>query len=415
MGRRICDAMLILIISLLLLEGALWVLSACNKSVYYLTASPLSADLPDPILGRRLNPDYPGHDKDGFRNAGVLSRADMVALGDSQTYGTNVSLQDAWPQQVGMLSGRSVYNLAVPGYGPVQSLVLTPRALDKQPRWVVSALYDGNDLFDAFHMVYTENLRSELGSTDAQIVAEINRAQAAESIESVADRLSWIYGGDFGAHGGGDTDHPSMKIRMVRYFKMHCKSWNAARSIRSIVLQNEVSTQDSLLSGMVWKSMKKKSRRSSGYWIFFERGNLKTVFMPSYRLLALRLEDSRIREGMRISEEAMKRMSDATRQGHADFSILMIPTKELVYYEALSDTGDATIQALGELAHRESAFRARFKQDVCESGIRCIDPLPALSEAVRSGKSPYPMDSDGHPNRFGQSVIAGVVWHSIHP
>jgi hypothetical protein len=58
----------------------------------------------------------------------------------------------AWPQQLALVSGKSVYNTGVPGYGPVHGLINTPAALKKHPQWLVSALYDSNDLYDAFRL-----------------------------------------------------------------------------------------------------------------------------------------------------------------------------------------------------------------------------------------------------------------------
>jgi hypothetical protein len=48
--------------------------------------------IPDARLGHRLNPAYPGHDVRGWRNQVPLDAADIVALGDSQTYGLGVSV-----------------------------------------------------------------------------------------------------------------------------------------------------------------------------------------------------------------------------------------------------------------------------------------------------------------------------------
>src|SRR6267378_5616866 len=59
----------------------------------------------DPVLGKRLAPFTRGHDANGFRNDSVPQHADIVTLGDSQTWGVNAERQDAWPQQLSKLSG----------------------------------------------------------------------------------------------------------------------------------------------------------------------------------------------------------------------------------------------------------------------------------------------------------------------
>src|SRR5713226_1276247 len=63
--------------------------------------------LDDPILGHRLAPYVTGHDALGFPNARVPERVDVVAVGDSQTYGWGATRENSWPQQLGRLLGQS--------------------------------------------------------------------------------------------------------------------------------------------------------------------------------------------------------------------------------------------------------------------------------------------------------------------
>ena len=412
------EVCIVLLITLALLEITLWVLALRSKSVAFMTASVLSETLPDSALGLRLNPDYPSHDRDGFRNAAVLQHADIVAIGDSQTYGANNQAKDAWPQQLGALSGKPVYSMAVGGYGPVQYLMLTPGGLAKHPAWLVTGLYDGNDLFDSFHMVYTQKQMTDLASKDAAVLGAIDRAQAANRIEDVADHFSAITTGDFGAQASESAETKlSLLGRAVQQFKSHCKTWNLFRTIRRIVMEKGVSSQSGLLDKMAWNSLTKKAANSNGYWLAFEKGSTRTILVPSYRAIALDMNDPRIAEGARISEDAMKRSQAEAQAANAKFAVLMIPTKELVFYRAFSNSGDATIQQLSSLAAMEMQFRAQFQRNVCDQGIVCIDPLPALSASLKAGRSPYPLDFDGHPNAIGHAVLADAVWKAIeqHP
>jgi len=97
--------------------------------------------LSDPELGVRVAPNSPGHDANGYRNAVARTQADIVALGDSQTWGVNAQAMDAWPQQLEKITNRLVYNMSVGGYGPVQYSQLIPRALNFSPKVVVVGLY----------------------------------------------------------------------------------------------------------------------------------------------------------------------------------------------------------------------------------------------------------------------------------
>jgi lysophospholipase L1-like esterase len=93
----------------------------------------------------------------GFRNRSVPVVADVVAIGDSQTLGENVTLDRDWPSALrALLRNRApvVYNMSVDGWGAVQYLYIFEKALRFRPRVVVVAYYTGNDPADALHMAY---------------------------------------------------------------------------------------------------------------------------------------------------------------------------------------------------------------------------------------------------------------------
>lgn len=55
----------------------------------------------------------PEIDSAGFRNTDPADPPDIVAIGDSHTYGVNVSSSMSWPQVLGRNTGHSVYNFGV--------------------------------------------------------------------------------------------------------------------------------------------------------------------------------------------------------------------------------------------------------------------------------------------------------------
>lgn len=119
--------------------------------------------LKDPVTRVRARPLFPEnevmgpHDLLGFRNRRVPNVADIVVLGDSQTYGNNVPLEQNWPHQMqAQLAHKraSVYSMAVGGWGAVQYLDMFAKAVRLQPRVVVVAFYSGNDPLDSFTMAY---------------------------------------------------------------------------------------------------------------------------------------------------------------------------------------------------------------------------------------------------------------------
>ena len=61
--------------------------------------------------------------------ASVPEVAFVVALGDSQTYGTGVRREENWPHRLQETIGRPVYGISCGGWGPVQGFLLMDQAL----------------------------------------------------------------------------------------------------------------------------------------------------------------------------------------------------------------------------------------------------------------------------------------------
>lgn len=89
-------------------------------------------------------------DANGFRNANLLDRYDLMAIGDSFAEGSGVSDEHAWPAKLAQRSGATVYNLGMSGYAPLNYLAaLKEYALAFKPRVVLCMLYEGNDFRSA--------------------------------------------------------------------------------------------------------------------------------------------------------------------------------------------------------------------------------------------------------------------------
>src|SRR4029077_4374295 len=87
-----------------------------------------------------------GYDAWGFRNRQVPEHADIVAVGDSHTYGNTARMEDSWPIVLGHLTGRTAYNMGMGGYGPNQYFyLLKTRALSLKPKLIICGLWVGDD------------------------------------------------------------------------------------------------------------------------------------------------------------------------------------------------------------------------------------------------------------------------------
>lgn len=135
----------------------------------------------DPFV-HRLRPLYEDmetigpHDILGFRNRQIPNVADIITIGDSQTYGINVPLEQNWPGQLKTALGCKLpvlYNMSVGGWGAVEYLEIFKKAVLFRPKVIIVAFYTGNDPMDSFLKAYSDDrwkyLRPNagLGKSDA--------------------------------------------------------------------------------------------------------------------------------------------------------------------------------------------------------------------------------------------------------
>ncbi|UCC56184.1 MAG: SGNH/GDSL hydrolase family protein [Gammaproteobacteria bacterium] len=112
------------------------------------------------------------HDILGFRNRQIPNVADIITIGDSQTYGNNVPIEQTWPGQLKTALGCKspvVYNMSVGGWGAVEYLEIFNKALLFKPKVVIVAFYTGNDPMDSFLKAYSDDHWDFL-RTDASLV-----------------------------------------------------------------------------------------------------------------------------------------------------------------------------------------------------------------------------------------------------
>jgi hypothetical protein len=109
---------------------------------------------------------YNGHwwhhqtDQYGFRNQGNHATADIVLLGDSQTYGHGLEFEQTIGAALERLTGRAVYNLGRQGDTSLQEAYLLTEHISRlQPR-VVLYLFTENDIRDLYFYRTDEELEA---------------------------------------------------------------------------------------------------------------------------------------------------------------------------------------------------------------------------------------------------------------
>lgn len=352
-------------LALLLGEG---VARLVLEPVDYLMARPVI----DPILGRRLEPGASGHDQWGFRNREIPDRADVVTIGDSQTYGTGVPRLSSWPVQLSELTGRQVYNVALGGYSPIEYHQLLRRyALSLKPSVIVVGFYFGNDLHEAYRRVYALPHYTAL------------RRKDVPSLE-------------------GTAPPRSSKSRFVR----RLRAWFSSHSVLyrvalSAILQEQVQRAELILT------------QGDNDLVRLHHGTSSTTFAPAHRLGALDLDSLSVQEGLRLSLLHFELMARLCDSAGVAFFIALIPTKERVY-QSLIDADPELRQdrVLRELLAQEAEVDRRVRRFLQQRGISYIDLLPPLRDAVSHTRI-YRLDEDGHPTAAGYSVIAREIARAI--
>lgn len=367
--QRIVNALVVLLsVTVALLLGEAGVRVLLNPSDY------LSATLKkDSILGGVIEPGTGGFDAWGYRNRSVPARADIVALGDSHTYGNTARMEESWPHVTGALTGRSVYNLGMGGYGPNQYFhVLTSRALALKPAVVLCGLYMGDDFENAFTMTYGVEHWSYL------------RQQRFENIDADIWR-----------------EHDDSKVLK------DLRVWLSRNSVLyQIVVHGPVTSR---LKGYIQLTRAAREPDPHTTTLTAADGAIREAFRPAAIRDRLDLGRKEIREGRRITERLLQDMNETCRKNGIRLVVVVIPTKEMVFADYLEQ--DPTIHlrsVIDDLLTNERRARRELLGFFNASGIRYVDTLPAL--ARMAGQDLYVRsDRDMHPGRNGYRVIAESV------
>lgn len=364
----------------------------------------------DQSLGHRPSPRHPDHDRKGFRNALIPNQPSIIAMGDSHTYGWGVSRDQAWPQQIEILSKITTYNMAFGGYGPAHSLLLLDEALDLKPELLIEAFYAGNDLYDSYSLVYDRKQLSHLKSTDESVLKTMLHL---ENSKPLAEEIAQLYNTVFE---GEAKESAATRGALREFLADHSKVYGLSRALKRMYTheKNDPTVfNNSDYSNSDWNAIKQHALRHREHLQIFEMRDIKTVFTPEFRLLGSNLNDPRIAEGHRISLEAIRLMRERSRTRDIGFLVLLMPTKEMVFKELVYEDFGNIPERFKRLIVNEELLWQKTKDFLARHGIYFVDALPILRECLRSGNRPYPRSLDGHPNSVGHRAIAKLVASEI--
>jgi lysophospholipase L1-like esterase len=430
MIRRFSNIFLYVVFLVFLCEGVLWLVASFSETTDLLLSNQFGAPrrISDPLLGHRLNPDFAEHDEWGYRNAltslvGLRSRripaqVDIVALGDSQTYGINAPAEGAWPAQLADQTCKSVYNMAVGATGPPHYLYTLDQALSLKPKLVIVGFYFGNDFWDSAAFVYRRKqipdnmvawrqaFRDNNPDLEAIFTQQYPRAvrkslEAARILEPGFSKTPY-------AAGPGETKMVAEATNSVGFLRENSKLYGFIRLAKA-----------TLTNSLVWKGRHEtRIRADPAFWdelcdyatntpgvVCYEKTDVQTVLDTR-----LRIRDERILEaGMEITLDVLAKIQNRLRERKTEYLVVLIPTKEYIYTQALPGRFEGVDPSFLRLGDQEGRSRDQVKRELTVFGVPHLDLLPALVRAVRNSRPVYPASSQSHPSTEGYRIIAQSI------
>jgi hypothetical protein len=330
----------------------------------------------DPVFGAVPSPTARGgFDALGFRNRAVPKTADIVAIGDSQTYGNTATMDDSWPYALGRLLGRHVYNMGLGGYGPNQYFeLLKTKALGLKPRMVICGLSVTDDFDNAFHLTYGLDYWAYLRALPGVKVDFDTWDTEAEPAPSwQKKRREWL------------SQH-SVLYQLV----FHTGLGNRVKG------ELQIKNAAELYPG-------------SATTLIIPEKHIEEAFQPTANLHGLDQGRESVREGMRITFELLKEMNETCWKNHIQFVVVVIPTKEMVFSQYLDHNGKIALSDVVDrlLVNERIALDRTFKF-LTDANITYVDPLPLLRQSAGQGLFARSA-GDMHPNKNGYEIIAEAV------
>lgn len=312
-------------------------------------------------------------DRWGFRNPKVPETSDIVAVGDSHTYGNTARMVDSWPYVVSRITNRQVYNMGLGGYGPNQYFYLSKtKALSLKPKMIIWGLYMGDDFENAFSLTYGLEYWKDLRILPPQKV-EANIWEGPST----------------------DTGIGKVRVWLSRHSVIYQLAFHVGFGGR--------------VKGDI--QIKNAAELYPGYAtsINLPDKHILEAFRPKAVLFGLDQGSPNVREGMRITFELLKQTNDICQQNYVQFLIVVIPTKEMVFSEYLEHNSALPLSdAIDKLLANERLARAETFKFMTDNHIASVDPLPALQRSVGSGL--YAISArDMHPGKNGYRVIGEAV------
>lgn len=386
--RKLLYTAILLTAGLAVGEVGVRIAAGFSPYVRYQLAPPWTRNrVPDPVVGYRVSPYFAGHDRNGYRNAEVPQRTDVLAIGDSMTYGFAASADGAWPQRLQGRLGGPVYNAGVGGYGPCEYGIVVRELLTLEPKTIVLALTLGNDIADAYVSVHHAGRCRDLAPSSPDATAAF----------AAVDRLSPLPSGP-----AVDPAPPDSGLKQLALFRL-------LRSVRY-----QLASWDRLPFREYMDDSYESATRRPGRLALSSPETLRTVFVDP-RVLAAMVDtsDVRIQEGLRITVQRLEQLNGELRARRIRFVVVLLRDKPFVMKPVVERENPQLWATLSPLVTLEDRLSQQVSEALDARGIAYFGTGLAMQEAVREGRMLYPASDDHHPNASGYDLIADLVWRFL--
>jgi len=357
--------------------------------------------LDDEERGKIPNPNRYDHDNLGYRNKHAYKSAYAVTLGDSQTYGTGVLRSSSWPKQLERFMGGKIYSMAIPQQGPTKSLLLMNDAIRLTPKYILYALYYGNDLFENYTSVYYyPHLFDKFNLKDKN---KNILPSASQDEDSLMRMVNDFYKRPISHQEKEVNEEEEGGIVKIKYFLR-----------KNILLYGILAKVKTAIYKMTDKQKPvNTSWLKEEYQERFLHDGYETVLTSKYRYKAQNINQIKLREGFDIGLKSLLLMAEICKKHGIEFIVLFIPTKEFVFAELFERFKLKKSDDHLKLLAMESLLKEKTLNFLNQHKINWIDASPALSKAFSLGYQPYQKSEDGHPNHEGHKLIAETVADTI--
>ncbi len=341
-----------LIISIAILEVGLrtftpFLISGVSNKVYH------------EKLGYVMNSNMAEIDEHGFRN-NTLPSIDIVALGDSHTYGFNVSSDKSWPKLLAQKIKKHIYNFGVGGYGILQYQYLLNKAIELNPEVILLGLYLPNDLNDVCKLISTNQYwasRAKESGINSSLCPKTKKRQHGRSILKLLKEKSAI-----------------ISIFSEYYSHLFPR--------RKFDLTNALMINDKKIKTVI---SHKRIRAHKRY---------------------MDINKPHIEMAYEILKNFFLEAKNNVKLNNMRFGVLFIPSKERVLYKHLIKMGYDIPIEYKELVGNEDELKENITLFLNNAGISSIDILQDMENTLLRHGNIYPASDNGHPIDMGYQIYA---------